>query len=133
MSIANLVGLLSFLYSPLHLIFLLFLLSLSLSLFFLSFSSALGGLFLIRNLFSGIGGISSGRTVDWGCASRFSASLSLDALKRNTQTSSIWLLCTHLNFPIVGLSFVCKYSIYLSSGPPLLTKDAVTWGKYSFL
>lgn len=51
-------------------------LSLSLSLFFLSLSSALGGLFLIRNLFSGIGGISSGQRVDWGCASTFSASLS---------------------------------------------------------
>lgn len=34
----------------------------------------------MRNLFSGIGGISSGRTVDWGCASTFSASLSLDGL-----------------------------------------------------
>lgn len=58
------------------------LLSLSFSLLFLSFSfsSTLGGLFLIRNRFSGMGGISSGRTVDNGCASVFSSSLSLDEL-----------------------------------------------------
>lgn len=34
----------------------------------------------MRNLFSGTGGISSGRTVDSGCASGFSSSLSLDEL-----------------------------------------------------
>lgn len=41
-------------------------LSLSFSLLFVSFSfsSTLGGLFLIKNLFSGTGGISSGRTVE---------------------------------------------------------------------
>lgn len=107
-------------------------LSLSLSLVFLSFSSALGGLFLIRNRFSGIGGISSGRTVDCGWASRFSASLSLDALKRNTQNKFHLVIMYLLQISKCSISFLCKMSQYIYTIPSL-PKDVITWRKSFFI